>query len=389
MPHIYLDHNATTPIDAAVADSVHECSLRVRGNPASPHRTGREARRLLEQAREGMAELLGADVAASRADSVVFTSGGTESNNLALHGLAGEPPGRILISAVEHPSVAAAAGGLAARGFDVRQIRVDADGIVDLNHARELLTEPTRLVSVMLGNNETGVLQPVQQLAQLCVAAGTLLHTDAVQVVGKLPVDFRAVGVAALSASAHKFHGPPGVGLLLVRAGITLQPILLGGFQQLGLRPGTEAVALAVGMHTALQLAAADQQRASRMQQLRDQLEAAIQQGDPAAVIHAQSASRLPHTSNVSFPGLDRQAILMALDLAGVACSTGSACASGSSEPSPVLLAMGCHPDVVEGSIRISLGMGTTDRENAEAGRRILDVVHHLRGPREHASHSV
>jgi cysteine desulfurase len=232
----------------------------------------------------------------------------------------------------------------------------------------------------MLANNETGVLQPVGELAKLCAEHEIPLHTDAVQVAGKLPLDFRQIGASAMTVTAHKFHGPRGIGALVVRHGVQLAPLLHGGFQQAGLRPGTEDVALAIGMFTALELCQKEaSQRASRMTALRDRLEAQLLAGDPRAVVSGARAPRLPHTSNIAFVGVNRQALLMALDLAGVACSTGSACASGSSEPSPVLRAMGCDDEVVEGALRVSLGATTTAAEVDEGARRILLTVQELR----------
>ncbi len=347
------------------------------------------------------------------ADQVIFTSGGTEANNLALFGLCGAGQGRLIISAIEHPSVVGPAEELQGRGWTLEWLRVSADGVVDVDHLRDLLSdnEAGGVASVMLGNNETGVLQPVRQCRPRVLSrpgdetssvatgksrfakqprdstprppgtGGLLIHTDAVQVAGKLPVDFRELGIDAMTVSAHKFHGPRGIGALIVRHGVQLQPILHGGFQQAGLRPGTEDVALAVGMFTALRLWRDEAgERAARMEQLRDSLEQQLRAGDPSIVINGAAAvQRLPHTSNISFPGLDRQAMLMALDLAGVACSTGSACASGSSEPSPVLLAMGLDEGVISGALRFSLGATTTFAEIDEAARRILRVANDLR----------
>jgi cysteine desulfurase len=232
----------------------------------------------------------------------------------------------------------------------------------------------------MLANNETGVIQPVAELAALCRTADVLIHTDAVQAVGKIPVNFHALGVDAMTVAPHKFHGPVGIGALVLRHGMKLDPQLFGGFQQAGLRPGTENVVLAVGFHRALErwrAEAAD--REYRMRAIGAQLEHELLDAVPNAVIAGRGANRLPHTLNVAFPGVNRQALAMALDLAGVACSTGSACASGSSEPSPVLLAMGLSREVIEASIRLSWGAGTTVAEAAEACRRILKCVNHLR----------
>jgi cysteine desulfurase len=384
MDYLYLDNNATTLLHPAVAETMAAYDRAGYANPASQHQAGRRARSVLEEAREGIAKILGANVSDTHADQVIFTSGGTEANNLALRGLAGDRPGRVIISAIEHPSVVGAAEQLARQGFDVQRLRVSREGVVDVDHLRELLDQQMRVVSVMLGNNETGVLQPVAEVAAVCHSGGVPVHTDAVQVVGKLPVDFRQLGVSALSLSAHKFHGPRGIGALIVRHGVELTPILFGGFQQLGLRPGTESVTLAVGLHRALQLWQDEaDERASRMARLRDRLEERLLANVPDLVINGAGAARLPHTSNVAFPGLDRQALLMALDMAGVACSTGSACASGSSEPSPVLLAMGCPADIVEGSLRLSLSAFTTEAEIDQAAGRIRQVFNDLHRKKE------
>lgn len=392
MDSIYLDHNSTTPLLPEVADAITEALRAGYANPASQHQPGRRARRKLEETRDGIAEILGAKTTGMDADRLIFTSGGTEANNLALFGLAGEQQGRLIISSIEHPSVVGPAEQLAQRGWQLDRAGVSPDGVLDLDQLRELLADspasnlgPAQnaapsLVSIMLANNETGTMQPLADVAEICRVSGALLHTDAVQVAGKLPVAFRQLGVHAMTVNAHKYHGPRGIGALVVRHGVELQPIVYGGFQQAGLRPGTEDVVLAVGMLQALQCWQREADaRASRMTDLRDQLEHLIRAGDPAVVINGGRAPRLPHTSNVSFPGTDRQALLMALDLAGVACSTGSACASGSSQASPVLLAMGCEKVVVEGSLRISLGATTTSPQVVEAARRILRIVNDLR----------
>lgn len=379
MTAIYLDNNATTRIDPRVAEAMLRCCQARHGNPASQHAVGRRARRVVENARELVAQTLGCRIGDARADRVIFTSGGTEANNLALLGLAGNPPGEVLISAIEHPSVAMAARHLMDRGFTVQLIPVTPDGVVRMDMFQQILSDRTRLVSVMLGNNETGVLQPIREITAICRSRGVLVHSDAVQAVGKIPVDFADLGVDALSLTAHKFHGPTGIGALLVRAGVPLNPILFGGFQQLGERPGTEAVVLAAGMQRALELWQTEsRQRVARITSQRDRLEILIRRDVPNAVVIGASAPRLPHTINVSFPGLDRQAVAMALDLEDVACSTGSACASGSAEPSAVLLAMGLSPQLVEGSIRLSLGADTTDAEVDEAARRIRKVIKNL-----------
>jgi cysteine desulfurase len=236
------------------------------------------------------------------------------------------------------------------------------------------------LVSVILGNHETGVVQPVAQLATVCQAAGVPLHTDAVQVVGKRPVDFRSLGVSAMSVAAHKFQGPLGIGVLIVRHDVPIAPQLFGGNQQWGLRPGTESVALAVGMATALELWHQDHEAESRrLTALRERFENGLRAGFPELVINGAAADRLPHTSSIAFPGLDAQVLLMAFDMAGVACSVGSACSSGSTELSPTLRATGLPKELLTSSLRFSLGSTTTEAQIDEAVGRILHVVHQLR----------
>lgn len=375
MKPIYLDHNATSPLDPQVARAMADCLRMGFANPASQHQAGRRARKILEDARETIAEIVGAEISTTAADRVIFTGSGTEANNLALRGLAGKPPGRIIVSAIEHPSVFGTADYLQQQGFQVDRLETTSDGIVRIDRLGELLDENTRLVSVAMGNHETGVLQPVREIAALCNEAHVPLHTDAVQVVGKLPVDFQTLGLTAMTISGHKLGGPQGVGALVVRNRAELEPILYGGFQQGGMWPGTESVALAVGLQKALQLWQQHApQRLTHMTMLRDHLETALRAGWPDLVVNGGTAPRLPHTSNIAFVGLERQALFMALDQAGVACSTGSACASGSSELSPVLLAMGCREEVVQSSLRLSLGSSTSKAEIDQAAGRILQV---------------
>ncbi len=411
MESIYLDHNATTPTRPEVVEAMARCYGAVYANPASQHRPGQQARRALDDAREQIAEILGADLAPPRRDRLIFTSGGTEANNLAILGiaragrgssprsLAGEAhtsprplagegqgvrafqPGQIIISAGEHQSVIEPAEHLLEEGWRLDTLGLTTDGLVQAEQLPPLLGPQTRLVSVLLGNHETGVLQPVAELAAICNRAGVPLHTDAVQVVGKLPVHFRTLGVASMSIAAHKFQGPLGVGALLVRDDVPIVPLMFGGHQQGGLRPGTESAALAVGMAMALELWRKEQdQHARRLQALRDRFESGLREGLGNVVVHGAKAPRLPQTSSVALLGLDGQVLLMALDLAGVACSVGSACASGSTELSPTLRAMGVPNEQVAASLRFSFGATTTEAEIDEALRRIVRVCRELRG---------
>lgn len=379
MGQIYLDNNATTRIDPRVAAAMFECYEAGFVNPASQHRSGQRARRTVEDARDRIGELLGCRHSGTKSDRIIFTSGGTESNNLAIGGLASSCPGQTLISAIEHPSVTSSAEHLQVTRHEVHRLRVSPVGIVDLQHLDDLLQRQTRLVSVMLGNNETGALQPIAEIAARCRARGVAFHTDAVQAVGKIPVDFSELAATALSLTVHKFHGPRGIGALLVEHGAELTPQLHGGFQQMGLRPGTEDVALVVGLLKALEIFVQDSdQRTQYLLHLRDRFEHKLRAKIPGIVISAENVSRLPHTSNVAFPGVDRQAFVIALDLADVACSTGSACASGSSEPSSVLLAMGVDSQILDSSVRFSFGADNTIPEIDEAVERISRVFNNL-----------
>jgi cysteine desulfurase len=392
-PPIYLDCNSTTPIDRRVVEAMKRAWRDHGANPASQHSLGRKARRVLEDAREGIAELLGARTGGMDADQVIFTSGGTEANNLALCGLISTPLDKnyeehtrkcfgadVLISSIEHPSIIAVAQELKRLRVRVEAaLPVDASNCISDELVAKLDDLP-QLCSVMLANNETGIVHPINEIADQCSLRVAAVHTDAVQAVGKTRVNFGEMGVHAMTVAPHKFHGPVGIGALVLFHGVELQPQLFGGFQQGGLRPGTENVPLAVGFHEALKLAVAElPERSARMQSLRDQLEQSLRTELTEMVIIGENSPRLPNTSCVSFPGVDRQALVMALDLAGVACSTGSACASGSSEPSPTLVAMGLPKAVVDGAIRFSLGAFTTGDEIAEASRRIIKTVNHLR----------
>ena len=375
MSSIYLDNNATTRIAPEVLACLADALRQGYANPASQHTAGRRARATIEAARETIGRLLGA----SPSDQVVVTSGGTESNNMVIRGL-GTGAGRsVAISAIEHPSLIAPAQQLKEEGVPLAWLPVDSSGIVQLEGVDQVLADPPAgqppVISVMLGNHETGCLQPIAEIARRCRAAGAYCHTDATQAVGKIPVDFTALGVDALSCSAHKFHGPPGVGLLLLRQGVPLKPLLRGGFQQSGLRPGTESVALTLALQCALELYHQDATaRTEQLSSLRDHLERALLNALPGAVIHARDVPRLPQTSSISLGGLDRQALMMALDRSGVACSTGSACASGSSEPSPVLRAMGLPQEQIRGAVRFSCAYRQTIHEMDQAVDRIVSV---------------
>lgn len=381
MNSIYFDNNSTTKISPTVAAVMADCYGQGYVNPASQHRMGQSARRKLEQLRHEMIAMLGGVSTGMQQDQLIFTSGGTESNNLALQGLAADAAKdfdkqklcrdrlrpRVIVSSVEHPSVLSFAQFLGSTDYDFQTLPVDQNGVVSLTHLQQQLSShrqhPIAVVSIMAANNETGVIQPIAEAGRLCRDANVRFHCDAVQVVGKSDIEFKDLNVDSISMTAHKFHGPRGVGALLVRHGVDIQPLLYGGFQQMATRPGTEDVALVAGMHQALLEFKHDTGREDRIGGLRDRLQRGLEKISPCVVVNGGSADRMVHTLNVSFAGIDRQAFLMAADFAGLAISTGSACASGSSDPSHVIIAMGANNDVVEGSIRFSLGAENTEQE--------------------------
>lgn len=384
---IYLDHNSTAPMLPEVANKMTECFAAGFVNPASQHRPGQLARKHLEDARRKIANYLGAKTSGMDTDQLIFTSGGTESNNLAILGLVNTPdsdpgnkpslftPQHILISSIEHPSVIGAAEQLVRLGHSVDKIPVDSNGVCRVDRLDSMINDNTKLISLMLANNETGVVQPVNEVAQLCRDRDILFHTDAVQAVGKVPVHFRELSVDALSFTGHKFGGPRGIGGLILRHGLTPAPLQFGGFQQMALRPGTEDVALVAGMETALEIFHKNEtDYYSDVLVLRNHLEKTLLSRFPDLVINGVNATRLPHVSNLSLPEVDRQSFLMAADMKGLAISTGSACASGSSELSPVLLAMGLEKSIIENSVRISLGVSNT-RDEIENTIEIISQI--------------
>jgi cysteine desulfurase len=373
MECIYLDNNATTPLLPSVWEAMRPYLTEVFGNPASAHAAGRRARCALEDARESVASHLDA-----HPDEVLFTSGATEANNLALFGLAGEPPAHLIASPIEHPSVAEPLRRLTETGFTLDLLPVDAVGCVRAESLADALRPDTRLITVMLANHETGVVQPVRYLTET-LGGRALFHCDAVQAAGKVPLRFHDLGVDTLTISAHKFHGPKGTGALLVRRGVKLRPRTWGGHQQQGRRPGTEPVALAVGLACALDCACREMtSRLSYVRQLRERFLDYLR-SDAAPVVVNGPEDGIPHTINVSFPGVKADLLLMSLDLAGIACSTGSACSSGSLLPSPVLQAMGVPDAVLHSAMRFSLSPLLTLDEIDEAARRIAVVVARLR----------
>jgi cysteine desulfurase len=369
---IYLDHNATTPLDPRVLEVMTAVLRSDFGNPSSLHWFGQRARAALDVARAQVAALVGAT-----ANEIVFTGSGTESDNMALRGVAGmsrEGRRKILYSAVEHHAIVNTGKALLEEGLPTEAIRVGGDGRVDLEDLDRRLDESTALVSIMFANNETGVVQPVAEVARRARARGALVHCDAVQAAGKIPIDVRALDVDLLTVSAHKFYGPKGAGALYVKRGTRLKALLRGGAQEKNRRAGTENVASIAGMGEAAALAvAAMPSEAAREAVLRDSLEAQLLA--IAGSIGNGDEPRVPNTTNISFDGIEAESLLMALDLAGIAVSTGAACAAGAIEPSHVLRAMGLPMPRIEGSIRLSIGRGTTQEEVGEAVARIAEAV--------------
>ena len=377
---VYFDYNATTPLAPEVAEAVAVATRDLFGNASSVHHFGQQAKAALDEARSAIAALVRADPS-----EIVFTSGGTEADNFAIRGAADalESSGRrqIIASAIEHEAVLNTLKSLARRGWQTTMLPVDQTGIVSPDRLRELLTDTTALVSVMHANNEIGTIQPIAELATIAHARGALMHTDAVQTVGKIPVDVRALGIDLLSLSAHKFNGPKGAGALWIKRGTRLQPILTGGKHERNRRAGTENVPAIVGMGVAARLAAAKMAAESaRVAALRDRLEDGILRGVPGTAVNGDPRSRVPNTTNISFDHVEAESLLIALDLDGVAVSTGSACSSGTLEPSHVLRAMGYPAGRVQSSLRFSLGLFSTAEEVDRVITLLPRLVDKLRG---------
>jgi len=357
---VYLDHNATAPLLDAARDAMVAALGRPAGNPSSPHAFGGAARLDLESSRREVAALLGGDE-----HEIVFVSGGTEADNLAIQGsarawtAAGRAPGHLIASAVEHPAVIESCRYLESTGWRLTLMPVDRAGRVAPSELRAALRSDTALVSIMAANNETGALQPIEELAEVCRAAGIPMHVDAVQAAGRLPLDVRRLGADMVSISAHKMGGPVGIGGLWVKGSRSVKPLLLGGGQEARRRPGTEPVALAAGFAAAVR-SARERLADSSIQRLRDRMERELAGAIPGLVVNAAGATRLSNTSSLTLPGVDAEAMVIRMDLAGFAISTGSACSTGAARPSHVLAAMGLNRDQSASTIRVSLGQSTT-----------------------------
>lgn len=357
---VYFDNNATTRLDPRVLDAMLPYLSGPYGNASSLHRFGRAARDAVEHAREQLAALVNC-----QPREIVWTSGGTESNNLALKGVSeAAPVSRVLYGATEHPAVLEAAESLRGRGWNVETVAVGDDGVIDWpRFEHQLAAGPLRLASLMRANNETGVIQDVARAADLVHERGAWLHVDAVQACGKIAVDFASLRADLMSVSSHKIYGPKGMGALIVRAEVELNPLHHGGVQERGLRGGTENVAAIVGFGAAAELAAQElEARAVHLRALRDRLERGLH-AMPDARIFAEHVERLPNTVQFAIAGFEGEALLMQLDRKGFAVSSGSACASGRGEPSHVLLGMGIVREIAEGAIRVSFGKDNTEAE--------------------------
>lgn len=366
---IYLDYNGTTPILPEVVDAMLPYLREHFGNPSSGHVYGRRSREAIEMARQNVAALIGCE-----SDEVFFTSGGTESNNLAIRGAVA--PGRsrvhIVTSVIEHPATAKPCDWLEGRDYRVSRLGVDQDGRVRPDEARAAIDERTALVTVMHANNETGVLQPIVELSRAARSAGALIHTDAAQSVGKVAVNVDDLGVDLLTIAGHKLYAPKGVGALYVRRGTPLEPLVLGANHEGGLRPGTENVASIVGLGMACAIAARDLQlEAARVRALRDLLWERLREAIPGLALNGHPIERLPNTLNVRFPGISGPALLSRVP--NIAASTGSACHEGHDQPSAVILAMGISPREALGSVRLTLGRSTREED-------VISAVDALRG---------
>ncbi len=378
MRRCYLDNNATTPVDERVKEAMLPYLGEAFFNPSSVYTPAREVRKAVETAREQLANLLNADP-----EEIIFTSGGTEADNIAIKGTAfalAEKGKHIITSAIEHPAVLNTCKFLERVGFSVSYVPVDRYGIVDMDHLKENIRDDTILISIMYANNEIGTIQPIEEIASIARERGIYFHTDAVQVIGKFPVDVKVLGVDFLALSAHKFYGPKGVGALYVRKGVKFRPLVNGGHQERGLRGGTENVAGIVGLGEAAKIASEEMEaEEKRLRPLRDALENGILEKIPEVIVNGHPEQRLYNTLNVCIRYVEGESVLLMLDREGICVSTGSACSSGSLEPSHVLLAIGLSHEVAHGSIRFSIGKFNTEEDIDKVLSVVPPIVERLR----------
>lgn len=375
MRRVYMDANATTPLLSEVVEAMRPCFADHFGNASSIHHFGQQARASVERARESVAALLGC-----RAAELVFTSGGTEGDNLALFGIlhAGD---HLIVSTIEHHAVLHSAAVLEKRGVEVSRVPVDGSGRVDPADVRGALRPNTKLISIMMANNESGVIQPVEEIGRIASEADVYFHTDAVQAANKVPIDVQKIGCDLLSISGHKFHAPQGVGALYVRKGTLLEPLFYGGSHERQRRAGTENLPGIVGLGKAAELALASLTSggAEKMAAMRDRLESGLLKSVEETAINGAGAPRVPNTINMSFDHVEGEAMVISLDLKGLAVSTGAACSSGATEPSHVLTAMGLSPARARGSLRLSLGRHSTEEDVDFALALVPETVAKLR----------
>ncbi len=378
MDQIYLDYAATAPVLPEVLDAMLPFFVTQYGNPSGIHGPGRNARRAVEQARRQVAQVLGAE-----SSEILFTSGGSESDNLAIKGTAfalRNKGNHLITSRIEHPAVLNTCRWLEKQGFDITYLPVDTCGMVSPDAVREAIRPETILVSIMTANNEIGTLEPVGKIGEICRRERILFHTDAVQAVGMIPVRAQDLNADLISISAHKFHGPKGTGALYLRKGIRLDALIHGGSQERSLRAGTENVPGIVGMGKAITVAAEEMEAVTgRIRKLRDEFEKMITEQIPGTKVNGHPEKRLPNNCHFSFAGVDSEALLLRLDLAGISVSGGSACTAGSTEPSHVLQAIGLEKELLKGSIRITLGRETTRDEMQKTAQVLTETVSDLR----------
>ncbi|MBW8039016.1 MAG: cysteine desulfurase NifS [Planctomycetes bacterium] len=377
MDTVYFDNNATTKVAEEVLEEMKPLFCQLYGNPSSMHTFGGQMGRKIRQARQQAAHLLGCEPA-----EIIFTSGGTESDNTSIKGTLAAAPNKrkVITTRVEHPAVLAACRDLENHGYTVVELAVDKEGRLDLAELEELLDDDTALVTIMYANNETGVIFPIDKIAELVTGKGIVFHTDAVQVIGKIPLNLSKSNIDLLSLSAHKLHGPKGVGILYVRKGTRLTPFMVGGHQEAGKRAGTENVPGIVGLGKACELAAQNlEEENSKVKYLRDKLEDALLKKCPGSRVNGDRENRLPNTSNISFEYVEGEAILLMLDKFGICASSGSACTSGSLEPSHVLRAMGVPFTSAHGSIRFSLSRYNTEAEVDYTIEKMPPIINRLR----------
>jgi cysteine desulfurase len=378
---VYLDHAATTPVAPEVVQAMLPFFDRAFGNPSAIYALGQEAREAVERAREQVAQLVNAD-----ADEVYFTSGGTESDNWAVKGVArawGERRNHLITTPIEHHAVLEACKALQELGWQVTFVPVDRTGMVDPDEVRRAITARTALISIMHANNEVGTVQPIAEIGAIAREHGIPFHTDAVQTVGRIPVDMQALHVDLLSISAHKLYGPKGVGALVVRRGTPLRPLLDGGGQERGRRGGTYNVPSIVGFGAAAERAMrCGAEEMQRVRVLRDRLIAGIMERVPDAVLTGHPTHRLPNNAHLAFAGVEGESLVLSLDAVGIYCSAGAACSSGDMEPSHVLVAMGIEPHLIEGSVRLTLGKDNTEQQIDYTVEQLERAVKKLRSLR-------